>query len=358
MTDAFTIEDIVDVIITLGDRPITQAGFSTPLLLVETNLTGAGEAFENDRVKIYTSVSSMIDEGFLVTDPAYRMAVKCFSGDNPPDKVLVGNWDKTGGETLTEAVTAVAGVNSDFFFLLTDSHLQADVLEAAEWANANKRIYIVSLQDADIISATAGNTLEQLNALQYDNTMVLVHQDADAEFVEGGVVGAMAGLTPGVSTLHGKTLQGVAFTTFSRTESEAIESQKGNIYTRIGGVGFFRKGFMVSGRYFDIIRGSLYLEARMEEDVFGFIKRKSDLGTKVPYTDNGVNMIKGVMEKRLQISVDQGFLSDNPPPRVIPPLVQDIPTNDKANRLLPDVPFEATLAGAIHTVKIRGYVSV
>ena len=64
------------------------------------------------------------------------------------------------------------------------------------------------------------------------------------------------------------------------------------------------------------------------------------------------------MYSRLQTSVDQGFLAGSPKPKVFPPLVADVSAVDRAARYLPDVPFEATLAGAIHTVVIRGYVSV
>jgi len=40
------------------------------------------------------------------------------------------------------------------------------------------------------------------------------------------------------------------------------------------------------------------------------------------------------------------------------PAVADVDPNDKANRLLPDVEFEATLAGAVHKVKIHGVVKL
>lgn len=358
MSDAYTIEDVVNVTITLGDRPISQANFSTPLLLVETGLAGVGEPFENTRVLTYTSTTAMTDDGFLSTDPAYKMAEKIFGGDNPPTQIKIADWDQTGLETFATAIADVINTDSEWFFLLTDLHTNADVLAAAAWAEANKRMYIVSLQDADILTATPSNTLDDLQTLQYDNTFVFVHQDADTEFVEGGIIGAMAGLTPGTSTLHGKTLPGVASTTFTRTESDNVTSQNGNVYPQIASVGFFLEGNVVSGRYFDVIRGALYLEARMEEDIFAFIKRESDLGRKIPYTDNGVAMIEAVMYSRLQTSVDQGFLASSPRPKVFPPLVADVSAVDKAARLLPDVPFEATLAGAIHTVTIRGYVSV
>ena len=97
------------------------------------------------------------------------------------------------------------------------------------------------------------------------------------------------------------------------------------------------------------------MNTTLEEDVFGLLKRKSDAGQKISYTDAGILMIAGVMEKRLAEAVTRGFLSEF---SISPPFIEDIPDNDKANRTLADIPFTATLAGAIHKITIRGYVSV
>lgn len=93
----------------------------------------------------------------------------------------------------------------------------------------------------------------------------------------------------------------------------------------------------------------------MEEDIFGEIKRVSDLGKKIPYTQEGVEQIKAVMIMRLDEAVRNGYLASY---EIFPPNVDEIATNDKANRLLPDLPFTGILAGAIHTIKINGYVRI
>lgn len=92
----------------------------------------------------------------------------------------------------------------------------------------------------------------------------------------------------------------------------------------------------------------------LEEDVFALLKRMSDLGKKVPYTDTGIAMVVSVMHKRLQDAVAQGLLASF---TISPPKVADIPDNDKANRVVPDIPFTAVLQGAVHTLTIRGYLT-
>jgi len=58
------------------------------------------------------------------------------------------------------------------------------------------------------------------------------------------------------------------------------------------------------------------------------------------------------------LCVNQGILAADPAPTVSVPRAADVSMIDKAARLLPDVKFEATLAGAIHKVIVNGTVSV
>jgi hypothetical protein len=43
---------------------------------------------------------------------------------------------------------------------------------------------------------------------------------------------------------------------------------------------------------------------------------------------------------------------------VFVPRAIDIPANDKANRILPDVTFTAILAGAVHSVQVNGTLAL
>lgn len=444
MATPFTIEDVVDVVITLGSRPITQTGFETPLILASHNVF-------SDRIATYTGLDSVLEAGFAAGSGVYELAARMFAGNAAPSTIKVGrrgftsytytvdgsvaegdvvsinlivdgnsfttsytlaaaeddtdaaaaiqaaiegngtvgplvvatdNLDgtitiaptateslsvgagsnssvtTTASENVATALAAIADVDGDWFFITSDTRVEQDVLDIAEYAEAGKRMYITSTQEADVITSSTSDIVSQLQDLQYDNTFVLVSQNANTEFGEGAIVGARAGFVPGSGTLHGSTLPGVTVANYTRTQSEFAQGKNGNIYAFIAGVGFLLEGKMVSGQYFDVIRGALYLEARMEEDLFQLIKSKADQGSKVPFTDSGIAMVAGVMFKRLTQSVDEGFLASDPAPVVIRPLASSISAVDKANRLLPNVPFEATLAGAIHTVTVRGFLDV
>jgi len=269
-------------------------------------------------------------------------------------------FETTNMEDIADTLTAITQQTNDYFFITSHSRSEVDILQLAAYAEANKKIYAVATYDADILNpAVIDDIASQLKDLQYELTMLIAQDENQVgEYHECTAIGEMAALQAGSSTLHGKTLQGVTVSKFSTTQEETILGKNANIYTMIAGVGFFLDGKMSDGTFFDVQRGRLWLETRMEEDIFLLIKQKADLGMKIPYTDEGVGMVVTVMERRLQNAVDVNFLAATPRFKVKPPLVANIPTIDKVNRFLPDIPFEATLAGAIHRIKIKGIVTV
>ena len=79
---------------------------------------------------------------------------------------------------------------------------------------------------------------------------------------------------------------------------------------------------------------------------------------KVPYTDAGIAVIQSEVMRALALGVSNYFLASDPSPVVTVPKAADVPPTDKANRILRNVKFQATLSGAIHVVVVRGIVSI
>jgi hypothetical protein len=114
----------------------------------------------------------------------------------------------------------------------------------------------------------------------------------------------------------------------------------------------------MDGCWIDQVRGLDYLEARIKEEVFAVLAT----ATKVPYTTAGINLVGGAVANALQQAVGTGLIATdtdgNPQYTVTVPDIADISSVDRGNRLLPDVAFTATLAGAVHTVTVSGVVEV
>ena len=110
---------------------------------------------------------------------------------------------------------------------------------------------------------------------------------------------------------------------------------------------------VAQGEFIDIVRGEDWLTSRIQEFVYSVLVNS----TKVPYTDAGITAIEAEIRRALQLGINNNFIANDPAPTVTVPLAANVPPNDKAQRILRNVKFQATLSGAIHAINITGTVS-
>lgn len=259
----------------------------------------------------------------------------------------------TANNGVIEDIAAVRAENDDWYCLILTSRLKADILNAASTIETMRKIFLACSEDSDVTANTAGNVLESLNGSAYDRTAYLWSDDQE-NYPEAAWAGRVLPLDPGSETWKFKNLKGITASVLTSTQENNIFTKKGNTYETFAGVAITREGTVVSGEYIDVMRFVDWLEARMQEDIYSTLINVP----KIPYTDNGVAIIESLIRKRLLIGIRVGGLSDDPAFTITVPKVADVPNVDKAARLLPDVEFAATLAGAIHKVEIRGTVSL
>lgn len=78
---------------------------------------------------------------------------------------------------------------------------------------------------------------------------------------------------------------------------------------------------------------------------------------KLPFTQAGATIIGAEIRSVLSQGVANGGIADAPAFKVTEPNVLAIPEVQRAQRIMGDFKFEARLAGAAHTVIIRGVVT-
>jgi hypothetical protein len=261
---------------------------------------------------------------------------------------------------VTAAVTVASGLdaieieNSEWYALVLTSKTLADQLTAAAWIEARHKIFFARSDAAGVKDGTSTSDIAyRLQAGAYDRTAV-IFTGTPNDFVDAAWLGKMLPEAPGSATYKFKTLAGVTVDKLTPTESAAIKAKNANTYETIGGVNITAEGVMASGEFIDIIIGTDWLQARIQERVYAKLVQLK----KIPFTDAGVAVIENEVRAQLTEAIGVGLLSQDPEPTVSVPKVADVSPADKANRYLPDVKFAATLAGAVHKTQIRGTVSV
>lgn len=357
------IDDIVQITITRQTTVAKVASFNGLLIAAEFLKADITPSFD-ERVRAYASLSEIAAAGFGTTTPVY-LAAQAFFQQNPNPGILYVGRKLTGidgSETWTQAMTQLEYESKDWYGFFIGSRTLADLEEVADWAESNKKIFFISDDDANIVDAS-GDIAEYIETNNYDRSSVMYHPLADLTandpYVEAAWSSLMFTYEPGEATWCHKQLAGVSAYNLTTAQKDTALGKNCNLFQEIAGVDVTRFGTVGSGEYIDIIRGTDWLEARIQERVFTVLINVA----KVPFTDSGIQLVVAEVEAALQEAVDINLIA--PPDEdgnngfnVTFPRAADVDAADKAARLLPDIDFTAVYAGAVHKTQINGTISL
>lgn len=257
---------------------------------------------------------------------------------------------------LNSIRTALDG-NDDWYFAAIDTNGDAEILALAAAIEPLEKLFGATTSNQDVADNVASNLAETLAGLSYRKTILSWHEDAYLD-ISWGWSGAQLPKDPGSTTWKFKTVVGYSPSTLAPDEVLNLQANNVNFYQTVAGINIMCDGKVVGGEWIDVTRFIAYLTQRMKENIF------LQLATleKVPFTNTGIAVVENEVRGTLKVDgVDVGGLApdtEDTPIIVSTPLASEVPQNEKANRILPDTTFSAVLAGAIHTVEVRGTVTV
>lgn len=260
--------------------------------------------------------------------------------DSTPDPGIATDYDLFRGD------------NDLFYGLLCDILGGTEIAALAAAVEATKKIYLADSQDSDIIAVGSADIASTLKTLSLERTGVCYHPAAGADDFASGWIGKQLPTDPGSTTWKFKTLAAVATYALSTGEQSQADLKNVNTYQVVGGIAITAEGTVAGGEFIDITRFIDWVESRSKEDVF----RALAINPKIPYTDLGIQTIVNVQEGVLKEGARRGGIDPlgEQPISVTAPRASEVDANDKGLRVLPDILFAATLAGAIHKAVING----
>jgi len=263
--------------------------------------------------------------------------------------------DNSADPGIATDLAAVQAEDSDWYGLILDSCSKAELLAAATWAEANTKLFPGRNCDTEIgDNAVTTDVISTGKASAYVRTGGIATQNNLLGFIDAGIMGEEFARDPGTSTWKFKTVPGVKADKWSASQYSTIKTKRGNLYSAVAGINMLEDGITFSGRFFDSVRGQDWLTSEIKTRVFALLASLP----KVPFTDAGVDAVVSVIKGALQDAIKRGYIAASPAPVVTAPKVVDVDALSKAARLLPNIEFSCTEAGAVHKVTINGVVSV
>lgn len=264
----------------------------------------------------------------------------------------------TASESVTASLNAVQAVDDTWYAVACTDHTSATQQLIAAWTEPQVKIYGTASSDANIINESVSDDNTSiayiLRNANYARSFLIYNQDADSEYPECAWFGACLPFNPGSETWAFKNLAGVAYSDLSTNQENNAHNKNCNTFEYIGGVGITLNGVVSVGEYIDVIRGIDWLTSTIQSYVYSTLVNSP----KVPYTDSGITAIQAQVQRALAQGVTNQLLSDDPAPVVTVPKAANVSSADKAARILRNVNFTATLAGAIQAIQITGTVTV
>lgn len=342
----------------------TNEGFVHRLRIADTWYEYENGAAET----VATIIDGMALEVAAVADmtPSDETTHLEFTLDNADEMIQFEAGDGSGLEDVTVAtglatdLAAIAtftetSTSLSWYGLLIDKQSSARIVAAATFAESNTCQLIYNTADAEVknpsVTDDVASTLQDASRMR---TGGFYHRIASSH-AAAALMGLHLAYQPGVATMAHKSLSGVLVDGLTEGEKAAINAKNCSHYTSVGSQGDFYEAKTAAGEYLDIPRDIDFSTARIKEAVFALLAGNP----KIPYTDTGAELIRSTVHGVLRLCSSTDHPIFDPESIVVTvPKVADVPTADRANRLLPSVRYEARLQGAIHKVRVVGYVTV
>lgn len=295
---------------------------------------------------------------FIITEIIDVDNVKCdLLSDPAGDATVVGTYGAS--ETWAEAIQSVFDFDSSWYELNITSNAKADIKDAAAKIESLGLLFGARTSDLDNLdSVITTSVMAELKALNFDRTFTTYNADSANKYIDIAWASRLLPTEPGSANWAYNDLIGVVADNLKSAESSSVFANNGNTYEIKAGINTTRFGTVASGEFIDVIRGSDWVKARIQERIF---LELSNLD-KIPYTNKGAAIVENLIREVLNLGADNGFIATDSENNAIftitIPLVEDVSITKKADRILPDIEFVATLASAINKVEIQGVLQL
>ncbi len=277
---------------------------------------------------------------------------------NPADFNLLRFQQNHADPGIAADLAAILLIDRSWYALVDCFPSLAETLAAAAWIESEKKLHVVASSDGGIPTSAVDDIATAIKAAAYARTAVGFHPVAN-QFFDAAWLGARLPLDPGSETWAYCRLAGITSVTMNpdqqnkatgTAESNYTDGKGCNIYVTIGGQAATWPGIVGALEFIDKVRGCDALKSDAQVNVYERMVSASSAGSKIPFTDAGIAVIKAALLKTLDKYVEIGFLSPATT-YVNAPKAADVSSLDKQARTLTNVKAGGVIAGAIHQLK-------
>lgn len=286
--------------------------------------------------------SEAIGEVFGVDTVVYNIAKTMLNqGDSSPEKIAIATYN----EDVTAAEVLRKYLFEDWYFATADTQVISEIKAIAD---------VVETQDVKQYAVTVATVddLTTLHAQNYKQTFVAVHKTVN-EYVAEGLVGAVGSKEVGSVTYKFKTINSITPQDFTDDEIKDIHALNGFVYITKSGVPQTSEGKTLNGEYIDVVHAKGWVIVNTEESIQNVFATND----KVPYTDDGINLLALTVEDKLIQAVGMGMILEDGY-SIEAKMRDEVEPIDRETRVYNGLTFSFELTGAIHETNIKASIKL
>ncbi|UOG49594.1 DUF3383 family protein [Leptospira noguchii] len=311
----------------------------------------AQTALSYERYMEISSSDDLLELGFTSSDKEYIQAAQMFRQTPRPKRVAV--FLLTSWSSALIEISALRNSGKDSWFkTIATTHDKETIHVLGDYLASIEKMFFACTDDLNVL--TGRNSIWEY---------ITLHKTPDS-FPEAAWVGNSVPRRVGSYNYAYLPLDGVENSGYTNSQVSSVFSENGNLIVDFGGKQVPYPGISTGNVYADVVENRCWLKARLKENISSLFLN-SDV---VPYTIQGIQMIEAKMREVFVQAGVQGIiapvetdadktrsdLGDYQYKINLPDTIDEIPTNDRNNRVLPNVTFSCRLRGAINEVDIDG----
>lgn len=339
--------------ITVGAEEYTYTADGTALASeIATGLALAITSDTNEKLTA-TAVGDTVELAWISQDDLASVALS--------DNLAWGTISPLSASTaVADDLDAILDEDSGWYGLVLTERTKQDQLDAAEWTEANEKLFVTATNEAEVLVADSDTDLiSTLKNTRYFRTAVFFHSDADTQYPDAAWIGRLFTIAPGGETWALKSLSSVTPSKLSATKRQTIYNKGGNTFEFYQSqIALTNPGKVAAGEWIDVIRFRDWLKDTIQVNMTQMLINRD----KLPYTNAGIQVAVSNLRASLQEGVNAGGIAPDeldsngktvPGYTVSFSNAIDVPSSIKATRVL-NLGFQARIAGAIHAVNVTG----
>lgn len=347
-----------DVVVVVTLESVDSSVDSLDILLIST--AGVKEAktytaledIETDWKKdsiIYKQAAAMMGQGKAKPTPGTLIQKIKVVGLEVPDTP----------EALIMAIKEYQEKDNDWYMFLTDQTDDEYIIALGKFAEDSEP------SEAELMAGIEDHrkfyfaeTDDKELKVESRRTVVIYTSQPD-EHADAAWIGAVGPWYPQSVTWKFKMPDGVSVPELKSSEITELENGHINFVTNEYKKNYIKNGCCTDGEWIDAVLGGDWITITMREKLYDIFVNNPT----IPYTDSGFATIAAGVFETLDEATGYGIIAASPESgagiyTVTVPKRSSVTDQQAASRQMPDIPWEAQLAGAVHGTKIKGTLKV